>query len=311
MLKYLIIQLCDTAPSFCHYGNGRKGSKLISADDLHAAVMFAMKENLCVQAVWPDYEIPGELKNELMATDHVNITPLSITSDAQISIAAEVKDLNDAPDGSTVVIRLSSEDIERDFDEIESALRRLDRLNVVLTDIEHMTEAGFEKYGRLLDRFAETIAKEYKRGHGVQFNLLTDRLLLDEMNNCNAGDESITVAPDGKFYICPAFYLDGSEPVGDLKNGLDVRNRQLYRLNHAPICRICDAWQCRRCVWLNKKSTLEVNTPGREQCVVSHIERNASRKLLEQIRLSGEFMPEKEISELHYVDPFEQLVNSN
>ena len=139
----------------------------------------------------------------------------------------------------------------------------------------------------------------------VHFNLLTDRMFLDKMNNCNAGDESITLAPDGKFYICPAFYLDGSKAVGDLENGLDIKNRQLYRLDHAPICRKCDAWQCRRCVWLNRKTTLEVNTPSHEQCVVAHIERNASRRLLKEIRTLGEFLPEKEIKEIDYLDPFD------
>ena len=105
--------------------------------------------------------------------------------------------------------------------------------------------------------------------------------------------------------ITSAFYLDGSKAVGDLENGLDIKNQQLYRLDHAPICRKCDAWQCRRCVWLNRKTTLEVNTPSHEQCVVAHIERNASRKLLEEIRTLGEFLPEKEIKEIDYLDPFE------
>ena len=127
------------------------------------------------------------------------------------------------------------------------------------------------------------------------------------MNNCGAGDTNITIAPNGKFYICPAFYLnDESDNVGSITEGLDIKNKQLYRLDHAPICRHCDSYQCKRCIWLNRKTTLEVNTPSHEQCVLSHIERNTSKKLLERIRLHGDFLPEINISTIDYLDPFEK-----
>jgi CXXX repeat peptide maturase len=132
-------------------------------------------------------------------------------------------------------------------------------------------------------------------------------MMLTEMNNCNAGDTTITLAPNGKFYICPAFYYnDENDNVGNIENGLDIKNKQLYKLDHAPICRKCDAWQCRRCTWLNRKTTLEVNTPSHEQCVAAHLERNASRNLMLSLRSKGTFLPDKEeIKELTYLDPFE------
>ncbi|MCD7721117.1 MAG: hypothetical protein LUI09_02695 [Prevotellaceae bacterium] len=50
---------------------------------------------------------------------------------------------------------------------------------------------------------------------------------------------------------------------------------------------------------------MEVNTPSHEQCVVAHLERNASRELLANIRKHGAFMPEKEIKKIDYLDPFD------
>ena len=68
------------------------------------------------------------------------------------------------------------------------------------------------------------IALCYVQGGNPQLNLLTDRIMLDRMNNCNAGWESITLASDGKFYVCPAFYLEGEEAaIGDLKKVLTSR----------------------------------------------------------------------------------------
>jgi CXXX repeat peptide maturase len=177
----------------------------------------------------------------------------------------------------------------------------------VITDVQNFTSNKEQRYSQFLDNLNEKIYQEYKNNHSIQVNILTDRMVLDSMNNCGAGDETITLAPDGKFYICPGFYLDGASNVGDIKNGLDIKNPQLYKLSYAPICRICDAYQCRRCIWLNKQSTLEVNTPSHEQCVMAHIERNASRKLLAKIRELGTFMPDKYIPEITYLDPFDKL----
>lgn len=69
--------------------------------------------------------------------------------------------------------------------------------------------------------------------------------------------------------------------IGDLQNGMNIKNSQLYKLDYAPLCRQCDAYQCKRCIWLNRKMTYEVNIPSHEQCVMGHLERNASRNLLQ------------------------------
>jgi CXXX repeat peptide maturase len=180
------------------------------------------------------------------------------------------------------------------------------RLNIVITDVETFTEEDFEKYKQILHTLSEHIEKAYVAGKSPQFNILTDRMMLEKMNNCGAGISNITLAPNGKFYICPAFYYENEEDcVGNLENGLDIKNPQLYKLDYAPICRHCDAYQCKRCIWLNRKTTLEVNTPSHEQCVVAHLERNASRELLENIRKHGSFMPQIEIKEIDYLDPFD------
>jgi hypothetical protein len=150
------------------------------------------------------------------------------------------------------------------------------------------------------------VEKEYISGNTPQWNILTDRIMLSKMNNCGAGDTTITLAPNGKFYVCPAFYYEDMEDsIGDLHNGVNIANQQLYKLEYAPICRHCDAYQCNRCVWLNRRMTREVNTPSHEQCVAAHLERNASRLLLKNIHMHSEFMPEvDEIKEIDYLDPF-------
>ena len=53
MLKFLVILLDDMSASYCHYENEKKTYKLISIEDLKMGILFAMKENLTVQFVYP------------------------------------------------------------------------------------------------------------------------------------------------------------------------------------------------------------------------------------------------------------------
>lgn len=317
MLKYLIILLDDTSTSYCHYENNKSERKLISLEDLKAGILFAMKENLMIQFVYPDYDLPQDYKDTIHSIDHSKIVPVACKENGDVIVINGWNELKGYSfvRNSAYVLRTDKENLFSNLQDIKSILASVTRLNIVITDIETFNDEDFEKYQECLNSLSENIEKLYVSGESPQLNILTDRMLLDSMNNCNAGWENITLAPDGKFYVCPAFYLaDDDEDfglgkakfsIGDLQDGLDIKNPQLYKLSHAPLCRNCDAYQCKRCVWLNRKTTYEVNTPSHEQCVAAHLERNASRDLLLNIRKHGTFLPDKEIKEINYLDPFD------
>lgn len=316
MLKYLIIQLDDSSTSFCHYNNNRAHGNLLPLKFLKEAIFWSMKENLTLQFLYPDYEIPSDYKTVIANTFHADIVSstcadMALRENADVVVFDSFAGINHYPFNpeQSYVFRTMMQELFDNAGILYSILPKVNRLNIVITDIVSLTEEKEQKYSEFLESLAQKVADEYRDGHALQINLLTDRILLDSMNNCNAGDESIALCPDGKFYVCPAFYTDGenSYSIGNLKDGLDIKNPHLYKLSHAPICRNCDAYQCKRCIWLNKKTTLEVNTPSREQCVIAHIERNASRNLLEKIREIGVFLPEKEIPEIDYLDPFDKI----
>lgn len=327
MLQYLIILLDEASTSFCSLTpnpsdpptpfRGRTEGGLIPLDTLKQGIRFGMMENLMIQFVYPERELPEEYAEVIESIDHSKIKPASPPAPqtpqpplgeerkVDVWVTESIKDIKaDVP----VVWRTGKQSLFESEAYIIMALENTPRLNVVLTDVEAFTDEDFEKYKSLLERLSKAIEQMYVEGKAPQLNLLTDRMMLSKMNNCGAGDTNITLAPNGKFYVCPAFYYeDETDSIGDLKHGLDIRNKQLYKLEYAPICRHCDAWQCKRCVWLNRKTTLEVNTPSHEQCVVAHLERNASRELLQNIRKHGTFLPEQaEIKEIDYLDPFDK-----
>jgi CXXX repeat peptide maturase len=244
-----------------------------------------------------------------------------------VKIGRDVEIFNSVPqriEGDNVVLRLSvAEFIERQYD-IAILLPQAKRLNICLTDIENFKDEQIEDYKRALATLNAVLLNLYKSAKQPQFNLITDRLQLTEMHNCGAGDSNITIAPNGKFYLCPAFYYDekmgisnrlnhhkpsSERSVGDLETGLQIPNPQLLKLDHAPLCRICDAYHCNRCIWLNQKLTWDNNTPSHQQCVIAHLERNAARDLLEKMKSLSTFDFERSglstIKQIDYLDPFE------
>ena len=315
MLKYLIIQLDDTSTSFCHYNTLHGKPNLMPLDTLKKAIRWSMVENLNVQFIYPEYTLPKEYNETIETIDHTKIKPATAEhlSEGDIAVFNSIAETQgfDFINGATYVIRTCKDELFNSFNNLKATLEVAGRLTLVIRDIQNFNESDYNTYKSVLERLAEVIRTEYvDKRHPVQFNLLTDRFLLTSMNNCGAGDECITLAPNGKFYICPAFYYDNPDDnAGYIDNGPEVKNQQLFKLDHAPICRHCDAFQCHRCVWLNRLTTLEVNTPSHEQCVLAHLERNASRQLLADIREAGEFIPDKDIPEIDYLDPFDLVRN--
>lgn len=309
MLKYLIVQLDDTSPSFCHYTNSKVDRHLIAYNDLKNALIWAMKENLMVQFVYPDYALPKEYLELIDSVDHIDIEKANQDTDVSVFSGQESLALLTENKFQNVTLRLTKDELFASMESFKDILKVQSSLNIVITDIESFKDEDFFEYKRTLDKLSALAIDRLKANNSVNLNVLTNRLLLQAMNNCNAGDESVTLASDGKFYVCPAFYLDGMANIGDPINGLSIPNEQLYKLAFAPICKTCDAYQCKRCVWLNQKLTGEVNTPGREQCIIAHLERNASRELLEAMKTSGIVQTDKSIPEIDYLDPFDKITH--
>ena len=312
-LQYLIILLDDTSVAFCHADNPLKKPALMPIETLRKAILFGMKNNLMIQYVYPDYELPNEYNGLVESIDH-------------IKIGRELKIYNQVPNEvqcENFVLRLAMSEFISHKNEIAGLLEKVTRLNICFTDIESFKDDQIGEYKQALDVLNDEIVRLHGLKKDLQVNILTDRLVLGEMHNCNAGIGNITIAPNGKLYLCPAFYYDERMGVSNqmnfrnkesnwsiaeldyaLENGFEIPNKHLLTLDKAPLCRECDAFHCNRCIWLNRKLTWDNNTPSHQQCVVSHIERNASRELQQKLKSIGEDF-ETEITEINYLDPFD------
>lgn len=309
-LKDLIILLHTKSVSYCYYENNSDAENWIPIDLLKEGIRFALKNNLYIRFVYPQQDLPENYKEIINRVKHLNIVPSDAKcDDNSIKVFSSLADFTSHSfcDEKNIILHIEFSEIEETINQIIKKEDSFYRLDLIVDNIESIQDSDMEKYRNTLDKLSYHIKRMYDEQKEVHINILTDRIFLHKMNNCNAGVNNLTLAPNGYFYICPAFYFNNpTDNVGNLQAGIMIKNNQLYQLDYAPICRICDAFHCKRCVWLNKKMTLEVNTPSHEQCIISHIERNASKSLLDSINQNN-ILIDNEIKEINYIDPFDKI----
>lgn len=316
MINYLILPVSKYAKSFCYYespeNNGKK--EIIDFKVLKEAVLYAIKNKCGLNVLYGNEPLPEKYEKELDKIEHIKILPLGlrkyykkgiyIIEEQDLKSAYKIKKNNEL----NLILRIGKNKLPELSDIFNSLLWKFKRLNLVFTDIQNFTKTDFDLYKIQLKKTGDAVYKLYRNLNNIELNFISDRLFLVNMNNCDAGIKHLTIAPDGKFYLCPGFYYSGEEnALGSLKEGYNIKNEYLLHLKNAPLCSNCDAWHCKRCYWLNQKLTQEINTPSSQQCIVSHLERNESGKISDKLRKLKHFRNLKEIPRINYIDPFEIL----
>ena len=178
MLKYINILLDDASVSFCHF-EVKKKAGAIPEDILNQGIRFAMKENLNIQFVYPAHELPEYVEKSVHQIDHVKIGKEDVIVYDTWPECFESDKI--------CVLRLGKDELFSKS--LPKALPR--RLNIVIKDIDSFREEDFARYNVWLEQEAVKLKQDF---HHI--NILSDRITLNKMNNCNAGWESITLSPD-------------------------------------------------------------------------------------------------------------------
>ena len=318
MLKYLLVLLDNNATSFCYYKTLPFGNdEIISIDSLKQIVGYANRNALHINFLFGKKKIPQKYEKIIDTIVHTKIIPIDLITKYPSSIIVISSDdlglISTLKNNiiQNIILRMEKSQLNKLSDIVKSLLNKCKRLNLMLLDIQDFTQYDYDLYYEQLLIIEKYIIDLYRSKQPIELNFISDRILLSEMNNCNAGVTHFTFAPNGKFYLCPAFcYANPEDSIGDLTNGIQVNNAHLLSLQYAPICRRCDAYHCKRCIYLNKLTTLELNTPSQQQCTISHLERNTSKNILELLKPEiAEFQNLQDIQALSYLDPFELVKN--
>jgi CXXX repeat peptide maturase len=316
MIKYLITLIDSNAESFCYYkANKNKADKtngIISLELLDKVIDYAEENKIGINFIFSNNKITIKHEKKIEGAAHVKILPFNLNSIYKENIlildsedAESINKLEFSKD-KNIILRLIREDIFNLHQMILKLNGKFKRLNLILLDLEQYTSNDINNYKTQINLSANYLLNQYKSGNPIELNFLSDRLILDKFISCKAGIDHITVAPNGKFYICPAFYHDNeNNSIGDLENGITNLDNRILTFDEAPTCSTCDSYHCKQCVFLNRETFLEFNTPSFfQQCAVYHIDREGSRIIysaLQNSGLSGNFKP---INVRAYNDPF-------
>jgi len=324
MLTNLLVLLDKGAVPYCYYDNPYFYSaaqiELMPLETLQNIVCYAQKNGIMINFIYGKQPLPRRYVELIETTPHCKIIPLALKDVYEDGVLVLDADDGDYFSGlvhgweRNLILRVAPHMIGELSQLVHSLLGKFKRLNIHLTSIEYLTPDNFDNYEEELRKISAFLGEQYRDGQEIEINVLSDRMLLAQMNNCNAGQEHITIAPNGKCYICPGFYYDNEEKsLGAFSAGADVAmdNDQLLDIACAPLCAKCDAFHCKRCVYLNRKTTLEFNTPSHEQCLSSHIERDISRQLLNRLGDLGDFRNFARIPDVAYRDPFDKVTNTH
>ncbi len=169
MLQYLVILLDDTSVAYCHADNPLKERNLMSIETLKKGILFGMKQNLMIQYVFPDYELPKEYAEVIESIDNVKIYPVGCkpvtgiedNSETDVIVANSGTEL-----GNTIfetkmatVIRLPFSEMLKQKDAIAKLFASGARINLCITDVEQFTDGQIEAYKQVLSEWNAALLK--------------------------------------------------------------------------------------------------------------------------------------------------------
>lgn len=299
--KYMQFITSDNITPHCSYRNTKSTKNIMAPELLKQGITFCEKNGYT-----PVFLGTPRGVNEVNTKEY-----LTIDKAGQSGNALSVYDnCADNPDEEAPgILLLNRYNIHNLYELIEQITGTVYRINLELEDINDWNAQDVQEYRIQLDKIVDFIAKKYAQGQELEINVLTDIWNLKSMKNCDAGTNTFALAPNGRIYICPAFYFDDPDcHIGNIIDGINIKNDQLLKLENAPICSVCDVYNCNRCKYLNKKMTNEINTPSKIQCELSHIERENSMKLQRRLKEYSSYKFENTLSEIDYNDPLEKLL---
>lgn len=286
--RQMYFLLANDVPSICSYNCGKTVEEMYMSEEQIMKGLEYCRENFITPVFVHGRKFDNY--NESKKYEQYTITHIYAANgidDANLendSILVCDNSFMEADKQDNIIFNISAEEIKGMAKKIIFLMGKVNRININIQNISPMFD--FFTYEKELEEIANMI-NNYLVKEGVlkEINILTDIFFLKKHENCVAGTDLLTYAPNGKIYICPAEYFENSEKgsVGDLNTEIKIPNRHLYTKEYAPICRNCSAYQCENCFWINKKYTYEVSVSPSFQCKKAMIENKISYKLQKKI----------------------------
>lgn len=315
--KQLYFLLSDDYISYCEYNNDKVESSRMNKSTILEGLKYARYNFHKPVFVHSSNSFDFENCKEYEEYDIIHIVPAKFIKDAQniglrrIIPVYNPNDINIDNYGiENVILNVPADDIGNLSISVISLFKKVSRINLNITNINKNFDEKL--YTEELKKISNYICDIKNSTSTIkELSLLTDLLFINEHDKCMAGHKTFVLAPDENIYTCCAVYSNESESnIGDLEKGIIKKyDARLYETKNSNLCRLCDAYQCKNCVYINKLYTNEVNVSPSFKCRKSHIERLISQSMMSKFELSEEKI--KSLSDLEYKDPIDKFLSIN
>lgn len=281
-LKYIYFITSDDAPVFCNYEKKYLGTDKMTHELYTKGLDFCM-ENEVLPIFLGEYSIELDPKKKIFF--EIKEKGEFLNPARGITVTKEPMQEVSTPVVNYIICKKDILNLTENMRKFY--LASVKRVNIFLADIESWEEEDFTQYKRSLDDLVEFYFELIRTGKlSFQINVLNDRLMLldRETRDCAAGINSVSLAPNGKFYVCPGFYFTNPDwSIGTIETGIDEAEKERYYRERSPMCNCCKADACHRCLLNAKIATGEINVPSSNQCRIGYIQANAQKKLYDRL----------------------------
>lgn len=285
--KRLYFILNDDFITFCQSENTSRAKRIMNKDVIIEGLKYARNTFCTPIFIHSNNEFNFEDCAEYDAYRIHHIVPAKFYKEAAIlkdyELVFSESDIDIPVYGlKSCQVNIDGSNIERLFEIVKRMFEKSNYVNINIVNVEKAFNG--KEYEAQLHMLADYMVASYiNDGKDLSINLfeVVRKQYMDgtkEHRGCKAGDRSLAISPSGEIYVCPAYYLyDENSGIGDIWNGISrLKNGHLYKQDYQPICQKCDAYQCINCVYLNEKTTNEVNVSPSFQCRKGQIERSAA-----------------------------------
>lgn len=313
--KRLNFLLSDDYITYCQYENTNASVNYMQGSTIRDGLIYARNNFFNPIFVHSKSEFSFKNVNDYNAFRIHHIVPAKFYKEAanlkDYILVFEKDDLNlDVNELTECQLNVNSHDIANLFIYTKELLKKAKRVNINIINLDrHFENEYHNQLTAIVNHLAEL--NSLKNNH-YEINLLDDLITevqkkYPEHKNCKAGDRSFGLAPDGKFYVCSAYYsTKPDQDIGNIQEGFTkFKGQHLYKSEYQPICKTCDVYSCLNCVYLNESETREVNISPSYQCRKGLIEKEAGGVYMKLMYGTSKILP------VEYHDPIEQIISDN
>lgn len=305
--KFLQLLMADNCAPNCSYRSKKELNSTMDIETFKKGIKFAKDNSLQIAILGDPHMFNVELDESIINFVDSSLRKKNTLNYIQIFDNTSLSTNRDFTENCIVVF--NSKKLNKLYEIVADIFKTNNRINLILEDIEIWNRHDIDIYSRQLDLISSYIISSYKNERFIELNVLTDIWEQESICDCGAGVNNFTLAPNGKIYICPAFYFDDPENyIGTIDEGIINKFKKLYQYENSYICSKCDVYHCKRCLFINKKLTGEYNTPPKIQCVISHIERKKSFELQRALINVNISSFRNILDNIVYQDPLDQII---